>query len=201
MPRKKKDTKPPRIEDSLIHPLSVAERVIDEVDYRVQLDMTRVELRALADKLAERATKIYARDESFRRRLRGNAGRDLLFAFMRKWLSAELMKSRRYAFAQLPESFRLGEKLTGACRPRSPAEIEEATAEAREMERDVVDDLLLSLMDAIDAARKRGDRPCLDLSVRSMLNTIDTALSHPDAQLDRVPVGSGTPRKSHLRSV
>ncbi len=177
--------------------------------------MTRVEVRALADKLADRATKIYACDVSFRRRLRGNAGRDLLFVFMRHWLSAELMKSRPHAYAKLPEGFMVGEKLSGAERPRSSAEIEAAIAEAREMERDVVDELLMSLMEAIDAAQKRGERPCLDLSVRLKLDTIATARKHPDAQLDRVPVESGgraanakgnhpirtRPRKSHLRAV
>lgn len=207
MPRKRKDTKPPRIED-FIDPLWVAESVIVEVDCRVPLDMTRAELRALADKLADRATKIYACDENFRRRLRGNVGRDLLFAFMRHWLAADLKGARPNAFAQLPESFRSGEPLTGPERTRSPAEIEAASVEARETERDVADDLLRLLMESIDAALKRSERPCLDLAVRSLLGTIHTALKHPDADLERVvgPAENAVtartrPRKSHLRVI
>ena len=120
MPRKQA-AKIGRIEDDTpILPYAVADSVINEVDRCVPLHMSIGEQRALVDKLADHADAIYARNESFRKKIRGrgDTGRDYLYAFMRHWLSSELKKTRPHVFEQLPQSFMNGEELyCGNLRP------------------------------------------------------------------------------------
>lgn len=60
--------------------------------------------------LGGRADTIYAHNERFRRRIRGdgNRGRDYLRMFMRHWLAALLKQRRPDLFARLPASYCVG---------------------------------------------------------------------------------------------
>jgi len=108
-------------DDTPIVPHIVADTVINEVERCFPLNMGRVEARALADKLADRANLVYKKDENFRRRIRGrgNSGRDMLYAFMRHWLTAELAKSRPDIYRRLPSDFAVGQPLVCPVRKRA----------------------------------------------------------------------------------
>lgn len=94
-----------RIEDDTpLLPWVVADSVIGEVE------QCHGELRnrdAIADRLADRADRIYQRNERFRKtmRSRGNTGRDMLYSFMRHWLSADLKKTDPTVYRKLPREF------------------------------------------------------------------------------------------------
>lgn len=110
-----------RIEDDTpILPHVVADVVISEVERCFPLKMSDRESRALADKLADRADRVYQVNEQFRRqiRARGDRGRDTLYAFTRHWLASELRRTRRGVFDQLPSDFRMGAPLH--CPTRRP---------------------------------------------------------------------------------
>lgn len=103
-----------RIEDDTpILPHIVADAVIGEVERCTPLELSTAEERDLADRLADRANAVYAKNDRFRRKIRGRGdlGRDALYAFMRHWLASELKKIRPRVFAQLPQRFMVGEEL------------------------------------------------------------------------------------------
>ena len=60
--------------------------------------------------LIERANTVYAHNARFRRTLqaRGNAGRDLLWAFARHWLCALIGRERPHLHKDLPGSYNVG---------------------------------------------------------------------------------------------
>jgi hypothetical protein len=60
--------------------------------------------------LAHRARRVFAHSVSFREKLRrpGDAGRDLLYVFMRHWLAARLHEERPYLYTRLPHGFAVG---------------------------------------------------------------------------------------------
>ena len=69
--------------------------------------------------LAHRACRVFAHSASFREKLcrPGNAGRDLLYVFMRHWLAARLQAERPHLFGRLPSEFRVGAPLPVVGRP------------------------------------------------------------------------------------
>jgi hypothetical protein len=106
-----------RIEDDTpILPYVVADSVIGEVENYTDTEIP--DKRELADRLSDRADKVYQSDERFRRQIRakGNRGRDQLYVFMRHWLSAELKRIHPGIFHKLPQSFWNGEPLHGHAR-------------------------------------------------------------------------------------
>ncbi len=100
----------PRIEwDTPIIPEIIADAVCEEVSVWLQEPLPREWVRELAD----RANTVYARNEQFRRRIRGagDRGRDRLWAFMRHWLAARLRTLRHDLYARIPASFSVGGNL------------------------------------------------------------------------------------------
>jgi hypothetical protein len=82
-----------RIErDTALAPRAVAVAVWEEAGRRLGTELPRVWI----DVLAGRAGEIYAHNARFRRLLRrkGDAGRDWLWAFMRHWMLALVLRSR-----------------------------------------------------------------------------------------------------------
>jgi hypothetical protein len=67
----------------------IAEMVCEEVERYTGQTLDR----NLISKLAQRARDVYANNRPLRLRLngKGNTGRDILYSFMRHWLSAELI--------------------------------------------------------------------------------------------------------------
>jgi hypothetical protein len=97
----------PRIElDTPIVPRAVAMGVCEEACVWLHEELPR----EWVNKLAARANVIYARNPRFRRLLRcqGNAGRDWLWAFTRRWLAALIRKYRPDLHARLPAHYSVG---------------------------------------------------------------------------------------------
>ncbi len=69
-----------------------------------------------AARLAFQARRCYAHSPSFRAKLRrpGDAGRDLLYVFMRHWLAARLQAERPALYARLPKDYSCGTELPAA---------------------------------------------------------------------------------------
>lgn len=136
-----------RIEDDTpIMPHIVADAVIAEVDRCVPMDLSASEERAIADRLADRADQVYARNESFRRKIRaaGNRGRDALYAYMRHWLASDLKTLRPGVFAQLPQRFLVGEELDCAeLRPVLP-HLHATKKTKRQLDREIAEALAKS---------------------------------------------------------
>ncbi len=88
-------------------PLYLAFIVTDEVRHYCQADLPD----SFSDQLAERAEKVFAHNDDWRRKIKGRHGRDWLLAFMRHWLAAMLWKQRSELFVQLPNSFKIGHPL------------------------------------------------------------------------------------------
>jgi hypothetical protein len=89
MPSKKKSIE----EATSILSYAVAESVVSEASYLLKLDLPR----DLAEWLVGYAEAIYANSKNFRKKINsnanhGNAGRDYLYAFMKHWLSSEILK-------------------------------------------------------------------------------------------------------------
>jgi hypothetical protein len=85
-------------EDTSIIPEAVAESVVCEanalLDWNIEEDIRS----DIIGYLSGYAEAVYANNSGFRKKIRseadnGNAGRDCLCAYMRHWLSAELLKS------------------------------------------------------------------------------------------------------------
>ena len=68
---------------------------------------------SFAPALAARATRLYARNSAFARRMSapGNMGREWLRSFMRHWLASYLSRDHRRLFERLPSSYCVGEPL------------------------------------------------------------------------------------------
>jgi hypothetical protein len=100
-------------EETVILPVVVADAVIGEL--ALYLHKKGIELKTnddLADKLADKAEHCYAKNPSFRKRIKsqanqGCAGRDWLYAFMRHWLSAEFSHGSE-VHRNLPYNFCVG---------------------------------------------------------------------------------------------
>jgi hypothetical protein len=97
-----------------IAPRYVAWRVTAEVQqhYRVGLPATAV------DHLVRRAERVFARNDTWQSKVRGQRGRAYVVSFMRHWLSAYLCAEAPRLFEQLPSSFQNGEPLPRSRRPR-----------------------------------------------------------------------------------
>jgi hypothetical protein len=63
--------------------------------------------------LVARANTVYAHNQRFHRRIRGNGstGRDYLWMFTRHWLAALLSEHRPHLHARLPRSYNAGDPL------------------------------------------------------------------------------------------
>lgn len=64
-----------------------------------------------AETLRERAEACYRNNENFERQIKGRAGRDTLYCFMRHWLAGELKREAPALYAKLPHAFGNGEPL------------------------------------------------------------------------------------------
>lgn len=77
--------------------------------------------------LVKRARDTYTANERFAKKIRseanhGNAGRDHLYAFMRHWLSGELIRRHPSIGRQLPDDFKMGRELSAVGRWGRPYE-------------------------------------------------------------------------------
>lgn len=104
--------------ETVILPTVVADAVIGELArYLHNKGVTWEPAEGLADKLANKAERYYAKNPHFHKRIRsqadqGRAGRDWLCAFMRHWLSAEFPHGSEI-HRNLPEGFCVGKSCKG----------------------------------------------------------------------------------------
>ena len=100
-------------DETSIIPEVVAESVFEELEHWLGAELPKPWI----DELALRARTIYSHNPRFRARIRrssgpfGCAGRDTLFAFMRHWLGALLMKQDYNLFRHLPVTYASGHEL------------------------------------------------------------------------------------------
>ena len=97
----------PRIDlDTPLVPGAVARAVCEEVTVWLDEPLPRRWLRELTG----RANTVYAHNAHFRKTIRGEGarGRDLLWTFMRHWLSGLLWEHRRHLYNRLPSDYRVG---------------------------------------------------------------------------------------------
>src|SRR5258706_8143733 len=90
-------------------PRAVAEAVREEASVWLKEELPR----SWIAQLARKADAIAARNASFRRRIfgSGDSGREWLWAFMRHWLSALILKHAPKLHRRLPSSFSVGHPL------------------------------------------------------------------------------------------
>jgi hypothetical protein len=87
-------------------PLAAAREVLDEAARWLGVSLPS----RYAVRLAAQAHIVYANSPSFRRALArpGDAGRDRVYAFMRHWLAARMLRDQPVLFAALPPGYRAG---------------------------------------------------------------------------------------------
>jgi hypothetical protein len=105
----------PQIEsDTPLRPRAVAEGVWEEASVWLDQPLPRRWLR----ELIAQANTVYAHNQRFRRRLRGNGdtGRHWLWLFTRHWLAALIHERRPHLYPRLPQSYSIGQPL-----PSKPA--------------------------------------------------------------------------------
>jgi len=87
-----------------------AEAVLEEAQAYLNAELPRAWIAALS----RRAQLHYANHPRFRKRLRssGDKSREWLYAFMRHWLAARILKARPDLHAKLPDRYNVGEPLT-----------------------------------------------------------------------------------------
>ncbi|HLX60672.1 MAG TPA: hypothetical protein VKX17_05265 [Planctomycetota bacterium] len=92
-------------------PELVAQRVLGEAERWLEVRLPDEWTRSLA----RRAAACYQRNPRFRYWLRrpGNAGREWLYAFMRHWLSALILRNRPHLYRALPFDYCVGAPLKG----------------------------------------------------------------------------------------
>ena len=98
----------PQLErEVFLSPTAIARQVIEEASHWLGVPLPG----RYAAGLAFRAHRCYAHSPSFREKIRrpGERGRDLLYVFMRHWLTAQLLAERPDLHAQLPPRYALGE--------------------------------------------------------------------------------------------
>lgn len=79
-------------ESTPLLPYVVADCVIGEVETHVNDCIPFGDHEKLADYLTTKMNHLFQVNETFRKKIRGNSGREYLYCFMRHWLSAELYK-------------------------------------------------------------------------------------------------------------
>ncbi len=109
--------RPDIVRDTGLIPIAAAQTVIEEISRFLGVSLPR----RFAIRLSTQAALIYANSDSFRRKLRrpGERGRNLLYLFMRHWLSARLHSERPNLFARLPSSYAVGKPLPEVTAPRA----------------------------------------------------------------------------------
>jgi hypothetical protein len=92
--------------DTPLVPRAAAEQIVEETSRLVGKTLPP----QWAGLLAQRAEVTYANGLRFRRRIqsRGDEGRDWLWAFMRHWVSALILKQRPELFRKLPSGYSVG---------------------------------------------------------------------------------------------
>jgi hypothetical protein len=92
--------------DTPLVPRAAAEQVLDEASRLVHKHLPR----DWAEMLAQRAEATYENGIRFRRRIQslGDEGREWLWAFMRHWLAALILKERPDLFRKLPIGYAAG---------------------------------------------------------------------------------------------
>jgi hypothetical protein len=106
-------------------PLAVAREIVDEASRWLGV---RLPARYAAG-LAHRARRIYAHSPAFREKLHrpGDAGRDLLWIFMRHWLADRLHREAPALYRRLPADYAAGADLP----PRAVNDAEPLSPDAR----------------------------------------------------------------------
>jgi hypothetical protein len=101
--------------ETSIVPHSVATVVLEEASRWLGTPLPQHWARELID----RANTVYAHNARFRRTLqsKGNAGRDLLWAFARHWLCAMVGRDQPHLHQQLPGSYNVGHDLPAQVSP------------------------------------------------------------------------------------
>jgi len=98
-----------RIEsETVLLPYVIAIQVCREVQRHFQI--WEWDYDPYVELLVRRAEAVYASRADWQRKLkyRSNYGRDVLYTFMRHWLSGEMKDARDPLFGRLPDSFSMG---------------------------------------------------------------------------------------------
>lgn len=104
-------------DDTILLPHIIADTVIQELDrylwheHRKELEIS--EGRGVELYLSERAERCYQANDRFRRQVRGNHGREHLYAFMRHWLTGWVYDNRPRLKRLIPDGFANGLKIGG----------------------------------------------------------------------------------------
>jgi hypothetical protein len=107
--RSSKKAKKPRALKSFEEATSLAPEVMADSVVQGAEDLTKIDLgeteRVYSDRLAADARRIYASNETFRKKLIRDSGRDTLYAFMQHWLASILKKENHAMFEKLPPGY------------------------------------------------------------------------------------------------
>lgn len=106
-------------------PIAAAREIVDEVSRWLAQPLPS----RYAAGLAHRARRCYAHSPSFREKMHrpGNAGRDLLWVFMRHWLADRLYHEAPALYQRLPVEYACGADLP----PRAASQPEPLSPDAR----------------------------------------------------------------------
>jgi hypothetical protein len=85
----------------------IADRVVQELSRFLGVDLDTGD-HELANKLIERAERIYEANPRFRRSMKQRSGRDDLYMWMRHWLSGEVSDCRPDLSLRIPDDFKRG---------------------------------------------------------------------------------------------
>lgn len=101
-------------------PIAAAREIVDEASRWLGVPLPA----RYASGLAFRAHRCFAHSPSFREKLLrpGDAGRDMLWMFLRHWLAARLHAERPDLYRQLPADYACGADLPPRPAPALPAE-------------------------------------------------------------------------------
>ena len=90
-------------------PLYIADNIVVEVSRYFGVPLPD----SLADELAARAERVFAHQPRWRKQARGQDGREWIRCFMRHWLSGLLHRHYPKMYRHLPDSFKMGARLSG----------------------------------------------------------------------------------------
>ena len=95
----------PRLErETILTPYIIAEIVCREARFLVGSDVPM----RYETWLVRRTRQLYATNNPFNRRLRSAAGRDILYAFLRHWITARMKREHPLLARRLPDGFAIG---------------------------------------------------------------------------------------------
>lgn len=89
--------------ETILMPWIIADTVIQQIG--AHLELAEELPREWSDMLADRAERCYAANDDFRKKIKGRAGREYLYVFMRHWLTAIFKEQRPDLYKRLPDQF------------------------------------------------------------------------------------------------